>query len=44
MAAVLFVGMSNLAWMAAASGVIIIYKAFRIDWGSPSQAPATRSS
>ena len=44
MAAVLFVGMSNLAWMAAASCVILIYKAVRIDWRSPSQAPATRSS
>jgi predicted metal-binding membrane protein len=44
MVAVLVVGMSNLAWMAAASAVILIYKATGIDRRSSSQAPASRGA
>ena len=44
MVAVLVVGTSNLAWMAAASAVVLIYKAICIDRQSSSQAPASRSA
>jgi predicted metal-binding membrane protein len=44
MVAVLVVGMSNVAWMATASAVVLIYKATRIDRRSSSQAPASRSA
>jgi hypothetical protein len=44
MAALLVVGMSNLAWMAAASAVILIYKGTRKGQRSSSRWPASRSA